>query len=92
MYQILRQQRAAGKAALSMDKLDKYMQNQGRGQFNYEVFKSAYDSDEKIQDIVKNFDEEKIELKTSEIDDLKTSKSSNDSNNISKMAKRATDL
>tara|TARA_B100000780_G_C20999475_1_gene399868 strand:- start:563 stop:778 length:216 start_codon:yes stop_codon:yes gene_type:complete len=46
------------------------MQNTGRNQFSYDVFKAAYDSDPKIQNIVKNFDKEKIELKTSEVDDV----------------------
>ena len=46
------------------------MQNTGRNQFSYDVFKAAYDSDPKIQKIVKNFDQEKIELKTSEVDDV----------------------
>ena len=46
------------------------MQNTGRNQFSYDVFKAAYDSDPKIQKIVKNFDQDKRELKTSEVDDV----------------------
>lgn len=75
-----------------MKKLDDFMQNQGRGQFNYDVFKAAYDSDQKIQDIVSNFDDDKIELKTSEVDDVNAPSDKQDSNKVSSMAKRATDL
>ena len=39
------------------------MQNQGRGQFSYDVFKAAYDSDPKLQQLVTNFDQDKIEFK-----------------------------
>ena len=46
------------------------MQNTGRNQFSFELFKAAYDSDPRIQAIVKNFDKEKIELKQSEVDDV----------------------
>ena len=53
-----------------MSKLDKFMQNQGRGNFNYETFKVMYDSDPKLQQLIKNFDKEKIELKQDETDDV----------------------
>ena len=46
------------------------MQSTGRNQFSFELFKVAYDSDPRIQAIVKNFDKEKIELKQSEVDDV----------------------
>lgn len=74
-----------------MNKLDKFMQNQGRGQFNYETFKAAYDADPRLQELVKNFDEDKIEFKTSEMDDLPQSKD-NSGDTVSTMAKRAVDL
>ena len=67
------------------------MQNMGRGQFNYDIFKSAYDSDPKLQQLVKNFDQKKIELKSSEADDLPASNGGDD-NTVSNMAKSATDL
>jgi predicted glycosyltransferase involved in capsule biosynthesis len=53
-----------------MSKLDKFMQNQGRGQFNYEAFKAMYDNDPKLKQLIKNFDKEKIELKQDEVDDV----------------------
>ena len=69
------------------------MQNQGRGQFTFDVFKAAYDADPKLQQLVTNFDQDKIELKTSELDDIPDStKSAKDDKTVSQMAKRATDL
>ena len=91
LYNVLRQQKAAGIAALSMNKLDKFMQNQGRGQFNYETFKAAYDSDPRLQELVKNFDEDKIEFKSSEMDDLPQTKDGG-GDTVNQMAKRAVDL
>ena len=67
------------------------MQNQGRGQFNYEIFKAAYDTDPRLQELVKNFDEDKIEFKTSEMDDLPQSQNTN-KDTVGDMAKRAVDL
>jgi|TARA_B100000424_G_C22941704_1_gene501159 hypothetical protein len=69
------------------------MQNTGRNQFSYEVFKQAYDENPRIQNLVKNFDKDKIELKSSETDDIPTdSKKPSSDNTVSSMAKRATDL
>ena len=70
------------------------MQNQGRGQFNYETFKAAYDSDPRLQELVKNFDEDKIEFKDSEVDDVKKIKGNpgRPSDTVGKMAKNAVDL
>jgi uncharacterized protein YdcH (DUF465 family) len=76
-----------------MKKLDKYMQNIGRGQFNYDVFKAAYDADPRLQELVANFDQEKIELKTSETDDIPNDeKQPSSDNTVSSMAKSAVDL
>ena len=70
------------------------MQNTGRNQFYYDVFKQAYDSATRIQTIVKNFDQEKIELKTSEVDDVQDlpGNPGRPGDAVSKMAKNATDL
>jgi len=94
IYNVLRQQKAAGVAALSMAKLDKFMQNQGRGQFNYEIFKAAYDADPKLQQRVKNFDQDKIEFKTSELDDVEglPGNPGRPKDTVAKMAKNAVDL
>lgn len=67
------------------------MQNAGNQQFTYDSFKASYDADPKIQDIVKDFDQETITLKTSSLDDINPSKTRS-KNKISQMAKRAVDL
>ena len=79
-------------AALSMIKLDKFMQNQGRGEFNFEVFKAAYDADPRLQKLVKNFDDDKVEFKSSEMDDLPQTKDGGGDDTVNQMAKRAVDL
>jgi len=70
------------------------MQNQGNGQFNYDVFKAAYDADPKIKDLVKNFDKEKIELKQDETDDVEglPGNPGAPGDAVGKMAKNATDV
>jgi len=77
-----------------MSKLDKFMQNQGRGQFDFEVFKSIYDSDSRIKQLVTNFDKDKIELKQSEVDDVEglPGNPGAPDKGISTAAKNATDL
>jgi len=77
-----------------MTKLNKFMQNQGRGQFNYDVFKAAYDADPKLQELVTNFDQEKIEFKDSEMDDVSKlpGNPGRPSDTVGKMAKNAVDL
>jgi len=51
-------------------KLDKLMQNMGKGNFTYDLFKAAYDADPRLQKLVTNFDKLNIELKSSETDDV----------------------
>ena len=70
------------------------MQNMGRGQFTYDVFKAAYDADPKLQELVKNFDKTKIDLKTSEADDVEglPGNPGRPEDTVGKMAKNATDL
>ena len=91
LYQVLDRFKNKEQFKVSFNQLDKLLQNIGRGQFNYETFKSAYDSDAKIKNLVKNFDREGIELKSSEMDDLPMGKKK-DPKAVSKMAKRAVDL
>jgi hypothetical protein len=77
-----------------MKKLDRFLQNQGRGQFTYEVFKAAYDADPRLQELVTNFDQDKIEFKNSETDDVEglPGNPGRPSDTVGKMAKRAVDL
>jgi hypothetical protein len=81
-------------AALSMKKLDKYMRNQGKGNFDFESFKAMYDADPKIQQLVTNFDKTKIEFKQSEVDDVAglPGNPGAPSDTVSNMAKNATDV
>lgn len=67
------------------------MQNTGGQQFSYDVFKSAYDADDKIKNIVKDFDQETITLKTREMDDISSGAGSN-KDVVGQMAKRATKI
>lgn len=77
-----------------MNKLDQLMQKMGRGQFTYDVFKLAYDSDPKLQKLVTNFDKDKIEFKSSEVDDVKKlpGNPGRPKDTVGKMAKNAVDL
>ena len=81
-------------AALSMTKLDKYMRNQGKGNFDFESFKAMYDADPKIQALVTNFDQEKIEFKQGEQDDVAglPGNPGAPSDTVGNMAKNATDV
>ena len=78
-----------------MKKLDKYMRNQGKGNFDFESFKAMYDADPKIQQLVTNFDQDKIEFKQSEVDDVAGAAPGNPgrpSDTVGNMAKNATDV
>lgn len=80
-----------GLTQFTFDQLDRYMQNIGRGQFDYETFKAAYDSDEKIKNLIKDFDRNTITLKTREIDDINPT-GTKKKDTVAQMAKRATKL
>ena len=75
----------------SIEQLDGYMQNIGEKSFTYETFKAAYDTDPRIQEIVTDFNDETISLKDSEMDDIKR-KRKKSQDDVSKMAKRATNV
>tara|TARA_B100000780_G_scaffold139630_1_gene97819 strand:- start:876 stop:1136 length:261 start_codon:yes stop_codon:yes gene_type:complete len=81
-------------AALSIMKLDKYMRNQGEGNFDYDSFKAMYDADPRIQQLVTNFDQEKIEFKGSEVDDVEglPGNPGAPSDKVGNMARNATDV
>ena len=73
------------------------MQNVGNQQFSYDSFKAEYDSDPKLQDIVKDFNKDTITLKGSSMDDVNPADFKNDGrprskNKVNQMAKRAVDL
>ena len=64
----------------------------GNQQFDYDVFKAAYDMDDRIQGIVKNFDKEKIELVSDNDFEAPGQGGAGDDKTVSNMAKRATNL
>lgn len=49
---------------ISMDAVKSVMANTGYPAFNYDVFKSMYDSDGDLKNVVADFDNEKIVIKT----------------------------
>ena len=75
----------------SLDQLNKFMLNMGNPQFDYETLKVAHDNDPRIADIIKDFTQDSVELKTSEVDDLEPKKSTA-RNTVKQMAKKATKL
>lgn len=77
--------------SISFERLDKFMSNSDRQQFDFETFKAAYDSDPRIANVVTNFDQNKIEFKQSEVDDLPNQAASN-TDVVGSMAAKATDL
>ena len=71
------------------------MRNQGKGNFDYDVFKAMYDADPRLQELVTNFDKDKIEFKQSEVDDAAGAVPGNPgapSDTVGNMAKNATDV
>lgn len=67
------------------------MRNFGNQQFDYQILKASYDSDDKIKNLIKDFNQDSITFKTSEMDDLKLKKTKS-KNTVSSMAKKAVDL
>ena len=51
-------------AQISFDALDTVMKNTGQPTFNYNLFKTIYDKSETLKNVVDDFDQEKIVLKT----------------------------
>ena len=49
---------------ISLDAVKSIMSNTGYPSFNYEVFKKMYDQDNDLKNIVADFDQEKIVIKT----------------------------
>ena len=73
--------------------LNKIMQNVGGEQFDYETFKAAYDTDNRVKSMIANFSEKGIEPKTKEApSDSPVASGEADPNAVSSMAKSATDL
>lgn len=68
------------------------MINVGAPQFDYESLKNLHDNDERIKEIVKDFTDQTVTLKTSEVDDLEVKKKRRSKDTVKQMAKKAVDL
>jgi hypothetical protein len=53
---------------ISMDAVKQIMSNTGFPTFNYDVFKRLYDQDQDLQNVVADFNQEKIVIKTDKED------------------------
>lgn len=81
-----------GQTSITMDEINEYMLNMGAPQFSYDMLKAAYDTDSRVNEIIKDFTKDTLELKTSEVDDLDPKDKKRDKNKVSKMAKKATNV
>src|SRR5210317_2038484 len=91
--QIQRANAEGSPAELSYEAITNLMKASGHGSFDYGVFKSLYDASTELQAVVKNFNQDGIVLNTQMQKDADGSIDNVDSsptNNIEKMAKRAT--
>jgi len=91
--QIQRANSEGAPAQLSYQAITSLMKSSGHGSFDYGVFKSLYDASPEIQAIVQNYNEDGVILNTKmqrdadgSVDDVDSSPT----NNVEKMAKRAT--
>jgi hypothetical protein len=66
------------------------MKHAGAEQFDYRTFKAAYDTDERIKKMVKNFNQDGITLKTDVDADTAAPQEDPGNTKVSQMAKRAT--
>jgi hypothetical protein len=80
-----------GVVEFSFDQLNQYMINVGAPQFDYESLKNLHDTDNRIKNIIKDFTDQSITLKTSEVDDLAPNVKKR-KNTVKNMAKKAVDL
>lgn len=73
--------------------LNRLMANVGGEQFDYETFKAAYDTDNRVKTMIRNFSEKGIEPKTKEEpNDVPQADSQDGGKSVSQMAKSATNL
>ena len=77
---------------ISFDAVKDIMSNTGYPAFNYDVFKRLYDQDKDLQNVVSDFDQEKIVIKTdkeSENDPKMDFDSQGSTDKVKQMAKSA---
>lgn len=80
-------------ATMTFDELNQTMKNIGKQQFDYRTFKAAYDSDQRIQSMVANFNKEGLALNTdveADEDPQDPQQNIDGDEEVSQMAKRAT--
>lgn len=75
---------------VSFVRLNKQMANMGRSQFSQEVFQQAYDYDDRIQELVDDFNDKGIYFKSEDSIEPEDDGSSGDT--VKQMAKRATKI
>lgn len=68
------------------------MKHAGSEQFDYRTFKAAYDSDERLKRMIKNFNQDGITLKTDTDADTSAPQQDTGNTKVSQMAKRATKI
>lgn len=91
--QVQRANAEGAPAELSYQAITNLMKASGHGAFDYGVFKSMYDTSPDIKAVVKNFNQDGVVLNTDLQKDAEGNLDNVDSsptNNIEKMAKRAT--
>jgi hypothetical protein len=66
------------------------MSNIGSEQFDYRTFKAAYDTDERVKKMIKNFNQDGVTLKTDVDADTDAPQEDPGNTKVSQMAKRAT--
>lgn len=67
------------------------MQNSKIPEFDYDTLKVMYDTDPRLQQVIKNFDQNHIEFSQGSIDNLEKSVDQRKSN-VSNLAKQGVDL
>ena len=67
------------------------MRNNKIPEFNYDLFKMAYDTDPRIQQLVKNFDQQSVEFSKGSVDNL-TKDIDSSGSKVKQMAMQAVDL
>ena len=72
--------------------LNKVMQNMGGESFVYGTFKTAYDSDPRVKEMINDFNEDGITLKTKQDVDKGVQGGAEGGDDVSQMAQRATNL
>ena len=74
-----------------MGELTTYMRNTKVPEFNYDTLKVSYDTDLRLQQLIKNFDQNKVEFNSGSVDALMKTPDPKKSK-IKKMAMQAIDL